>query len=101
MGTSAKRKLGHSAPMLKTWGQRARDWEKGNSPKASTLLARAVPKKKCDVFLFVINGAEEKNPAAAQGIIAGLRNWPRIGNWLAAMGFLWACPLRATRCRIA
>jgi hypothetical protein len=35
-------------------------------------LARAAPKKKRDVFLFVISGAKEKNPAAAQGIIAGL-----------------------------
>ncbi|HEY1877704.1 MAG TPA: DUF72 domain-containing protein, partial [Rhizomicrobium sp.] len=73
MGTSAKRKLGYSAPMLKTWGQRARDWEKGNSPKASMLLAPGAPRKKRDVFLFLIGGAKEKNPAAAQGIIAGLR----------------------------
>jgi uncharacterized protein YecE (DUF72 family) len=73
MGTSAKMKLGYSAAMLRTWAERARDWEKGNSPKASMLLAPAAPKKKRDVFLFVISGAKEKNPAAAQGIIAGLR----------------------------
>ena len=73
MGTSKKHKLGYPAPMLKTWGQRARDWERGNSPKASMLLAPAASRKKRDVFLFVISGAKERNPAAAQGIIAGLK----------------------------
>ena len=72
MGTQAKEKLGYSAAMLKTWAERARDWEKGASPKASMLVAPAAPKKKRDVFLFVISGAKEKNPAAAQAIIAAL-----------------------------
>jgi len=60
------------AAMLKTWAERAKDWEKGASPKASMLIAPAAPKKKRDVFLFVISGAKEKNPAAAQAIIAAL-----------------------------
>jgi uncharacterized protein YecE (DUF72 family) len=72
MGTSAKEKLGYPASMLKTWAERARDWEKGESPKPPMLLAPPAPKKKRDVFLFVISGAKEKNPAAAQAIIAGL-----------------------------
>jgi len=72
LGTVAKQKAGYPGKMLKTWAQRAHDWEKGASPKASLLLAPAAPKKKRDVFLFVISGAKEKNPAAAQGIIAAL-----------------------------
>ena len=72
MGTQAKEKLGYPAAMLKTWAERARDWESGASPKASMLLAPAAPKKKRDVFLFVISGAKEKNPAAAQAIISAL-----------------------------
>jgi uncharacterized protein YecE (DUF72 family) len=72
MGTSAKEKLGYPASQLKTWAERARDWEKGESPKASMLLAPPAPKKKRDVFVFVISGAKERNPAAAQGIIAAL-----------------------------
>ncbi len=72
MGTQAKEKLGYPAATLKTWAERARDWEKGASPKASMLLAPAAPKKKRDVFLFVISGAKEKNPAAAQAIISAL-----------------------------
>ena len=73
MGTSAKEKLGYPAAMLKTWAERARDWEKGDSPKASLLVAPAAAKKKRDVFLFFISGAKEKNPAAAQAVIAALR----------------------------
>ena len=72
MGTQPKQKLGYPAATLKTWAQRAKDWEKGASPKASMLLSTPAPKKKRDVFLFVISGAKEKNPAAAQAIIAAL-----------------------------
>jgi uncharacterized protein YecE (DUF72 family) len=72
MGTQAKEKLGYPAAQLKTWAERARDWEKGESPKASMLLAPPAPKKKRDVFVFVISGAKERNPAAAQAIIAAL-----------------------------
>jgi uncharacterized protein YecE (DUF72 family) len=72
MGTVAKEKLGYPPAILKTWAERAKDWEKGASPKASMLLAPTAPKKKRDVFLFVISGAKEKNPAAAQAIIAAL-----------------------------
>ena len=72
MGTQAKEKLGYPAAQLKTWAERARDWEKGEAPKASMLLAPPAPKKKRDVFVFVISGAKERNPAAAQAIIAAL-----------------------------
>lgn len=72
MGTSAKEKLGYPAAVLKKWAQRAKDWEKGESPKTSMLLAPPAPKKKRDVFLFVISGAKEKNPAAAKAILAAL-----------------------------
>jgi uncharacterized protein YecE (DUF72 family) len=72
MGTSAKEKLGYPASQLKTWAERAGDWEKGESPKASMLLAPPAPKKERDVFVFVISGAKDRNPAAAQAIIAAL-----------------------------
>ncbi|MFO1249349.1 MAG: DUF72 domain-containing protein [Alphaproteobacteria bacterium] len=72
MGTQAKEKLGYPPAVLKKWAERARDWEKGASPKKEFLVAAAAPKKKRDVFLFVISGAKEKNPAAAQAIIAAL-----------------------------
>jgi uncharacterized protein YecE (DUF72 family) len=72
MGTEAKEKLGYPAVQLEKWAQRLKDWERGESPTASMLLAPPAPKKKRDVFLFVISGAKEKNPAAAQAIIAAL-----------------------------
>jgi uncharacterized protein YecE (DUF72 family) len=72
MGTGPGEKLGYPAPALKSWAGRCRDWEKGASPKPSMLLAPAAPRKKRDVFLFVISGAKEKNPAAARGVIAAL-----------------------------
>lgn len=72
MGTQAREKLGYPAAQLKSWAERARDWEQGNSPKPSMLVAPPAPRKRRDVFLFVISGAKEKNPAAAQAIIARL-----------------------------
>ncbi len=72
MGTKAKEKLGYPAAMLKTWAERARDWEKGGSPKASLLVAPPAPKQRRDVFLFFISGAKERNPAAAQAVIGAL-----------------------------
>jgi uncharacterized protein YecE (DUF72 family) len=72
MGTQDKEKLGYPAAALKTWAKRAQDWEKGESPMKLPLLAAAAAKKKRDVFLFVISGAKERNPAAAQAIIAAL-----------------------------
>ena len=71
LGTQAKEKLGYPKAMLANWAERAQDWEKGNDARKFA-LAPAAPKKKRDVFLFVISGAKEKNPAAAQGIIAAL-----------------------------
>jgi len=72
MGTEAKQQLGYPPATLKKWAQRAQAWEKGEEPKKLPLLAAAAPKKKRDVFLFVISGAKERNPAAAQAIIAAL-----------------------------
>ena len=71
MGTSAKEKLGYPKPVLAKWADRAQRWARGESPDME-LLAPAAPKKARDVFLFVISGAKEKNPAAAQALIAEL-----------------------------
>jgi uncharacterized protein YecE (DUF72 family) len=72
MGTEAKEKLGYPPAMLKKWAERAEAWESGESPGKLPLLAPPAPQKKRDVFLFVISGAKERNPAAAQAIIAAL-----------------------------
>jgi uncharacterized protein YecE (DUF72 family) len=72
MGTQAEEKLGYPPATLKKWAQRAKAWEAGETPKKLPLLAQPAPEKKRDVFLFVISGAKERNPAAAQAIIAAL-----------------------------
>jgi uncharacterized protein YecE (DUF72 family) len=72
MGTQDKEKLGYSKAAIRKWVERARAWEQGGVPGDMALLAPAPPKSKRDVFLFVISGAKEKNPSAAQAIIAGL-----------------------------
>jgi uncharacterized protein YecE (DUF72 family) len=72
MGTQAKEKLGYPPATLKKWAERAKAWEKGETPTKLPLLAPPAPEKKRDVFLFVISGAKEKNPAAALGLIAAL-----------------------------
>jgi uncharacterized protein YecE (DUF72 family) len=72
MGTKAGEKLGYPKAALTKWAERAQAWEKGEAPKDLPLVAPAAPKTKRDVFLFVISGAKERNPAAAQAIIAAL-----------------------------
>jgi uncharacterized protein YecE (DUF72 family) len=72
MGTEAKEKLGYSKAMIARWAERAQAWEKGETPKNHELVAPVAAKKKRDVFFFVISGAKERNPAAAQAIIAEL-----------------------------
>lgn len=72
MGTQAKEELGYPKAALKKWAARAMEWETGGAPRDFKLLAPALPKKTRDVFLFVISGAKERNPAAAQAIIAAL-----------------------------
>ena len=72
MGTKAGEKLGYPKAALAKWADRAKAWEKGEAPKDLSLLAPPAAKAKRDVFLFVISGAKERNPAAAQAIIAAL-----------------------------
>jgi uncharacterized protein YecE (DUF72 family) len=71
MGTQAKEKLGYPKSTLASWAKRAQAWERGEDARKFA-VAPAAPKKPRDVFLFVISGAKERNPAAAQGIIDAL-----------------------------
>ena len=72
MGTQEKEKLGYPKALLATWAERAKDWAAGGDARKFA-IGPAAPKAKRDVFLFVISGAKEKNPAAAQAIIANLK----------------------------
>jgi uncharacterized protein YecE (DUF72 family) len=70
MGTVEKEKLGYSRATIAQWAARAKNWAGGGVPDKVKLLAQPAQKKPRDVFMFVISGAKQKNPAAAQAIIA-------------------------------
>jgi len=59
--------------MLAQWAKLIGKWEAGESAGADKFLAKAAPKKKRNVFVFVISGAKAKNPAAAMALIAALQ----------------------------
>ncbi len=73
MGTVEKQKTGYSAAAIARWASRARAWEAGGAPDDLPLLAKPAAKKKRDVFLFMISGAKARNPAAAEALIATLK----------------------------
>lgn len=70
MGTKEKERSGYSKADLDQWAARAKAWAQGKKvvglavvdSKAATLQPR-------DVYLYVISGHKEKNPAAAMALI--------------------------------
>ena len=63
---------GYSLPALKQWSRRVQSWASGREP---TDLPRVAPKPKTtapprDVFIYFINGAKERAPAAARKLIS-------------------------------
>ncbi len=72
MGTAEKEKSGYSRAAIARWAAWVRAWEAGGAPTDLKLVAKAVAKRKRDVFLFMISGAKARNPAAAQALIAAL-----------------------------
>ena len=63
---------GYSLDALKQWSRRARTWAQGKEP---TDLPRVAPRPKAavaprDVFIYFINGAKERAPAAARKLIS-------------------------------
>jgi uncharacterized protein YecE (DUF72 family) len=73
MGTVEKEKLGYPAKALDAWVERARLWAAGDTPKDLGTVGKTAEKKPRDVFLYVIGGFKEKNPAAAMSMIERLR----------------------------
>jgi len=64
-------KTGYSLDALKRWARRAQRWAEGQEPRD---LPRIVNKTKVgaarDVFIYFINGAKERAPAAAEKLLA-------------------------------
>nr|WP_233856755.1 DUF72 domain-containing protein [Paraburkholderia sp. HD33-4] len=73
MGTSEKQAKGYSAKALDAWAQRARQFAAGTTPEDLESCAEPPAKAaKRDVYLYVISGFKERNPAAAMALIGKL-----------------------------
>jgi uncharacterized protein YecE (DUF72 family) len=73
MGTTDKQAKGYSAKALDAWAERARQLAAGATP--DDLETAAEPPAKAaarDVYLYVISGFKERNPAAAMALIRKL-----------------------------
>lgn len=73
MGTTDKQAKGYSAKALDAWAERARQLAAGVTP--DDLESAAQPPAKAatrDVYLYVISGFKERNPAAAMALIGKL-----------------------------
>jgi uncharacterized protein YecE (DUF72 family) len=70
MGTTESEERGYSAASLDQWAKRAKTWAAGESPE--DLKTVAAPKSDAaarEVFLYVISGHKQLNPAAAMALI--------------------------------
>jgi uncharacterized protein YecE (DUF72 family) len=73
MGTQESEKKGYSAKALGVWAERARAWAAGKAPAdLETVTPQKATKTGRDVFLYVISGYKEHNPAAAMALIERL-----------------------------
>jgi uncharacterized protein YecE (DUF72 family) len=73
MGTAEGERLGYAEAALDLWATRARSWAAGDVPAGLAPVsgrgAKAAPR---DVFLYVISGFKQRNPAAAMALIERL-----------------------------
>lgn len=73
MRTQSKIKTGYAPKALDAWAARAKTWAAGQEPADLPRVGKpAAPKARRDVFLFMISGAKERAPAAAQALIGRL-----------------------------
>ena len=70
MGTTETEQAGYSSSALDLWAKRAKTWAAGGAPPDLKTVAPAKPDTGGrEVFLYVISGAKERNPAAAMALI--------------------------------
>jgi uncharacterized protein YecE (DUF72 family) len=63
MRAKASVKTGYAPAEIKKWQSYAKTWESGGAPEKG--LSAPAPKVHRDVFIYMINGAKERAPAAA------------------------------------
>ena len=69
MGTVEAEANGYSKKSLDTWARRALAWQQGEAAGLEEILPDSKAAKGKDVFLYVISGFKERNPAAAMELI--------------------------------
>jgi uncharacterized protein YecE (DUF72 family) len=74
MNSDAKLKNGYAPKALDAWAECARTWARGDAPESLPHVEDKKPHTgpERDVFVFFINGAKEKAPAAAGALIQRL-----------------------------
>ncbi|HZZ12450.1 MAG TPA: DUF72 domain-containing protein [Paraburkholderia sp.] len=73
MGTTDKQAKGYPAKTLDAWAERVRQLAAGTTPAELETSAAAPAKTSArDVYLYVISGFKERNPAAAMALIKRL-----------------------------
>jgi uncharacterized protein YecE (DUF72 family) len=79
MCSDARLKSGYAPKALDAWAEAAQTWAGGGTPQALPRLEPARPDVKArDVFVFFINGAKEKAPHAAMGLLQRLGFKPPV-----------------------
>jgi uncharacterized protein YecE (DUF72 family) len=74
MRSQAECATGYAGEVLGRWADVARDWARGMTPAGAPLVEPAQDSGQArDVFVFFINGAKERAPAAAQALTGLLR----------------------------
>ena len=71
MGTTENEERGYADAALDQWAARAKTWAAGGSPEDLTTVAPALKSDGAgrEVFLYVISGHKQRNPAAAMALI--------------------------------
>lgn len=63
---------GYAEDALDAWADTARAWAAGESPAGFAYVADPAPRRPREVYVFMIDGAKVRAPAAAQALIARL-----------------------------
>lgn len=71
-GAVATEPTGYSKDAIAQWGHRAQCWARGEATDLP-LIAQHAPLTSREVFIYFINGAKERAPAAATTLLAHLR----------------------------
>lgn len=74
MNSRSEIDTGYPRDELDTWAAHAKTWSEGGQPEGLPRVSEAAPRRTpCDVFVYFINGAKERAPAAARALIERLR----------------------------